>query len=153
MKKHISLVINVEEGEKYTFGKITFVGNSVYSDEQLASVLGIKEGETYNGVELRKRIADETKPDAQDLTNLIKIMDIYFQTINPVEVSADGNVIDMEIRISEGKPAYFNNVTVTGNDKTNDHVIYRELRTRPGELYSKANVIRTIRELRTIRLF
>ena len=76
-----------------------------------------------------------------------------FSTINPVEVSAEGNVIDMEIRISEGKPAYFNNVTIVGNDVTNDHVIYREIRTRPGELYSKAKIIRTIRELGQLGFF
>ncbi len=151
--KTISLFINVEEGEKYTFGKISFVGNSVYTDKQLQSLLRINEGDTYNGVELRKRIADDTKPDAADITNLYQNSGYLFSSINPVEVSADGNVIDMEIRISEGKPAYFNNVTVVGNDKTNDHVIYRELRTRPGQLYSKANVVRTIRELGQLGFF
>ncbi len=151
--KTISLVINLEEGEKYTFGKITFVGNSVYTDRQLHSLLRIEEGDTYNGVELRKRIADDTKPDANDITNQYQNFGYLFSTINPVEVSADGNVIDMEIRISEGKPAYFNNVTVVGNEKTNDHVIYRELRTRPGQLYSKANVVRTVRELGQLGFF
>jgi len=149
----ISIKVNLEEGEKYTFGKITFVGNSVYTDQQLSTVLRIKEGETYNGVELKKRIADDTKPDADDLTNLYQNSGYLFSSINPVEVSADGNIIDMEIRISEGKPAYFNNVTVIGNDKTNDHVIYRELRTRPGQLYSKLDVIRTIRELGQLGFF
>jgi outer membrane protein insertion porin family len=149
----ISLTIKLEEGEQYQFGKITFVGNSVYSDQALHSILRIKEGATYNGVELRKRIADDSKPDAIDLTNLYQNNGYLFSTINPVEVSADGNVIDMEIRISEGKPAYFNNVSVTGNDKTNDRVIYRELRTKPGQLYSKSNVIRTIRELGQLGFF
>jgi outer membrane protein insertion porin family len=152
-KKTISLNINLEEGEQYTFGKITFVGNTVYSDRQLSAVLGINQGDTYNGVELRERIADETNPDANDLTNLYQNFGYMFSTINPVEVSAEGNVIDMEIRISEGKPAYFNNVTVVGNDVTNDHVIYREIRTRPGELYSKSLIIRTIRELGQLGFF
>jgi outer membrane protein insertion porin family len=152
-KKLIALKIKVEEGEKYTFGKIDFVGNTVYPDRFLAAVLGIKTGDTYNGVELRQRIMDETKPDAQDLTNLYQNNGYMFSTINPVEVSAESNVIDLEIRISEGKPAYFNNVTVTGNEVTNDHVIYRELRTRPGELYSKQNIIRTIRELGALGFF
>lgn len=151
--KTISLLIDLEEGDKYTFGKISFVGNTVYTDQQLARVLRIKEGTTYNGVELRKRIADDTRPDGDDLTNLYQDNGYMFSTINPVEVSADGNVIDMEIRISEGKPAYFNSVNVTGNDITNDHVIYREIRTRPGELYSKANIIRTIRELGQLGFF
>lgn len=151
--KTISLAINVEEGEQYKFGKITFIGNSVFTDRQLQTVLGIKEGDTYNGVELKKRIADDSRPDAADLTNLYQNNGYLFSSINPVEVSADGNVIDMEIRIIEGKPAYFNNVTVVGNEKTNDHVIYRELRTRPCQLYSKENVVRTIRELGQLGFF
>ncbi len=149
----ISLNINVEEGEKYTFGKIDFVGNTVYSDKQLSNILKIKVGDTYNGVELRERIADDTNPDANDLTNAYQNFGYMFSTISPVEVSAAGNVIDMEIRISEGKPAYFNNVSIVGNDVTNDHVIYREIRTRPGELYSKSNIIRTIRELGQLGYF
>ena len=149
----ISLNINVEEGEKYTFGKIDFVGNTVYSDSYLSSILKIKPGDTYNGVELRERIADPNNPDANDLTNAYQNFGYMFSTINPVEVSAEGNGIDMEIRISEGKPAYFNNVTVVGNDVTNDHVIYREIRTRPGQLYSKAKIIRTIRELGQLGFF
>lgn len=152
-EKTINLDIKVEEGEKYTFGKISFVGNTIYTDQQLANILGIKEGDTYNGVELRERIADQNNPDAQDLTNAYQNYGYMFSTINPVEVSAEGNVIDMEIRISEGKPAYFNNVTVKGNDVTNDHVIYREIRTRPGELYRKSEIIRTIRELGQLGFF
>ncbi|OZV67248.1 BamA/OMP85 family outer membrane protein [Winogradskyella aurantia] len=151
--KTISLNIQIEEGEKYTFGKIDFVGNTVYPDKYLAGILGIKEGDTYNGVELRERIANTENPDANDLTNAYQNYGYMFSTINPVEVSAEGNVIDMEIRISEGKPAYFDNVTVTGNDVTNDHVIYREIRTRPGELYRKADIIRTIRELGQLGFF
>ncbi len=149
----ISINIDLEEGEKYTFGKIDFVGNSVYTDRQLSSVLRLREGDTYNGVLLKKRIADDSKPDGDDLTNLYQNNGYLFSTINPVEVSADGNIIDIEIRITEGKPAYFNNVTVVGNEKTNDHVIYRELRTRPGQLYSKENVVRTIRELSQLGFF
>jgi outer membrane protein insertion porin family len=149
----ISLNIKLEEGEKYTFGKINFLGNTVYSDEQLGRVLRIKEGDTYNGVELSKRIADDTSPDADDITNLYQNSGYLFSTITPVEVSADGNIIDMEIRITEGKPAHFNKIGVEGNDKTNDHVIYRELRTRPGQLYSKSNIVRTIRELGQLGFF
>jgi outer membrane protein insertion porin family len=149
----IILNIKLEEGEKYSYGKIIFLGNTIYSDRVLNQILRIKEGDTYNGVELQKRIADDTKPDGDDLTNLYQNNGYLFSTITPVEVSADGNIIDMEIRVIEGKPAYFNNVTVVGNDKTNDHVIYRELRTRPGQLYSKANVVRTIRELGQLGFF
>lgn len=149
----ISIAIKVEEGEKYTFGKIAFVGNTIFNDQLLAGLLGIQPGDTYNGVELKKRIADDSRPDAQDITTLYQDSGYLFSTINPVEISADGNVIDMEIRISEGKPAYFNNVSVVGNDKTNDRVIYRELRTRPGQLYSKTAVVRTVRELGQLGFF
>nr|WP_317293018.1 outer membrane protein assembly factor BamA [Aestuariibaculum lutulentum] len=151
--KTISLNINVEEGEKYTFGDITFIGNTVYSNDLLNRVLRIRKGDTYNGVLLQKRIADDSKPDGDDITNLYQNNGYLFSQINPVEVSADNNVIDMEVRITEGKPAYFNSVSVVGNDKTNDHVIYREIRTRPGQLYSKANVVRTVRELGQLGFF
>ncbi len=149
----ISLKINLEEGEKYTYGTINFLGNTIYSDQQLNQLLKIKKGDTYNGVELEKRIADTSDPDAFDLTNLYQNNGYLFSTITPVEISANGNVIDMEIRVIEGKPAYFNNVSVKGNDATNDYVVYRELRTRPGQLYSKSNVVRTIRELGQLGYF
>ena len=87
------------------------------------------------------------------MTNLYQNNGYLFSTITPVEVSTDGNIIDMEIRVTEGKPAYFKNISVSGNDKTNDAVIYRELRTRPGQLYSKSNVVRTIRELGQLGYF
>ncbi|MFG6688010.1 outer membrane protein assembly factor BamA [Mariniflexile sp. HNIBRBA6329] len=151
--KTISLNIAVNEGTQYTFGDITFIGNTVYTNEQLTRMLRIRKGDTYNGVLLQKRIADNSKPDGDDITNLYQNNGYLFSSINPVEVSAANNVIDMEIRISEGKPAYFNAVSIVGNDKTNDHVIYREIRTRPGQLYSKANVVRTVRELGQLGFF
>ncbi|WP_147678215.1 outer membrane protein assembly factor BamA [Algibacter pacificus] len=151
--KTISLKINLEEGDKYTFGDITFIGNTIYSNQQLSRLLRINKGDTYDGVTLSKRIADDTKPDANDITNLYQNNGYLFSNINAVEVSADNNIIDMEIRITEGKPAYFNSVSVVGNDKTNDHVVYREIRTRPGQLYSKANVVRTVRELGQLGFF
>jgi len=151
--KTISIDLKVEEGDLYKFGNIVFIGNTVYSDQQLHRLLRIKNGDTYNGVLLQKRIADNSKPDGDDITNLYQNSGYLFSSINPVEVSAEDNIIDLEIRVSEGKPAYFNNVTVVGNDKTNDHVIYRELRTRPGQLYSKADVVRTVRELGQLGFF
>lgn len=149
----IDVVIKVQEGNKYYFGDVDFIGNSVYSDAQLGRVLGIKPGDTYNGVLLRKRIADQTKPDGDDLTNLYQNNGYLFSSINPVEVSAANDTINFEIRITEGKPAYFNRISVKGNDRTNDHVIYREIRTRPGELYSKDKVVRSVRELGQLGFF
>ncbi len=149
----ISLNIGVTEGTQYEFGDIKFIGNTVYSDKQLHNILRIRKGDTYNGVLLQERIADNSKPDANDLTNLYQNSGYLFSNIRQVEVSADSSVIDMEIRITEGKPAYFNKVSVVGNDKTNDHVVYRALRTRPGQLYSKSAVVRTVRELGQLGFF
>jgi outer membrane protein insertion porin family len=150
---NIDITIQLQEGNKYYFGDIDFVGNSVYSDAQLSRILGLKTGDTYNGVLLRKRIADQTKPDGEDLTNLYQNNGYLFSSINPVEVSATNDTIDFEIRITEGKPAYFNRITIRGNDRTNDHVIFREIRTRPGELYSKDKVVRSVRELGQLGFF
>jgi outer membrane protein insertion porin family len=149
----IDVVVKVQEGNKYYFGNVDFIGNSVYSDAQLSRVLGIKAGDTYNGVLLRKRIADQTKPDGDDLTNLYQNNGFLFSSINPVEVSAVNDTINFEVLITEGKPAYFNRISVKGNDRTNDHVIYREIRTRPGELYSKDKVVRSVRELGQLGFF
>ena len=152
-RKEINIEIYLTEGEKYSFGKIEYLGNTIYTDQQLNQILKIKEGDTYNGVELEKRIADRSDPDANDLSNLYQNNGYLFSSVTPVEVNADGNEIDLEIRINEGKPAYFNKISVVGNNKTNDHVIYREIRTRPGQLYSKANVFRSLRELGQLGFF
>ncbi|MER3374077.1 MAG: POTRA domain-containing protein [Allomuricauda sp.] len=152
-EKNIDLKIEVEEGDKYYFGDIDFVGNTVYTDRQLSQVLGIRKGQTYNGVLLKERVADESKPDANDLTNLYQNNGYLFSSINPVEVSAVNDTIDFEIRIIEGKETFLDHVTVTGNDKTNDHVIFRELRTRPGQKYSKEDLVRSIRELGQLGFF
>ena len=149
----VSLNINVEEGKKYYFGNIKFIGNTVYFDNQLNQILGIQKGDSYNGVLLKKRIADTSKPDGQDITNLYQNSGYLFSNINAVEVSAVKDTIDFEIRINEGKRASFNKISVIGNTKTNDHVIFRELRTKPGEIYSKDQVVRTVRELGQLGFF
>ena len=155
INKDNTLTINfeVEEGNRYYFGNIDFIGNAAYTDRQLATVLGIKKGDTYNGVLLKERIADDTKPDGEDLTNLYQNSGYLFSNINAVEVSAENDTINFEIRVTEGKLASFNKISVVGNDKTNDHVIFRELRTKPGELYSKDKVVRTVRELGQLGFF
>ncbi len=152
-KNTVGITINVEEGNKYYFGEIKYLGNTVYNNNQLNQILGIKKGEVYNGVMLQKRIADPTKPDGEDLTNLYQNNGYLFSNINAVEVRTYNDTIDFEIRIVEGPIAYFNNVNVVGNDKTNDHVIYRELRTRPGQKWNKEDVIGTIRELGALGFF
>ena len=152
-KNALSIKINVEEGNKYYFGNIKFLGNTVYTDQGLSRVLGVKKGETYNGVLLQKRIADASKPDGEDIDNLYKNNGYLFSNINAVEVRTANDTIDFEIRITEGPIAYFNKITVVGNDKTNDRVIYRELRTKPGEKYSKDELVRTVREIGQLGFF
>ena len=152
-KKDLAIKINIEEGHKYYFGDIKFLGNTVYTDQGLSRMLGIKKGDVYNGVLLEKRIADKTKPDGEDITNLYQNNGYLFSNINAVETRTANDTIDFEVRIVEGPIAYFNKITVIGNDKTNDKVIYRELRTKPGDKYSKETLVRTIREIGQLGFF
>lgn len=149
----VSLHLNIEEGNKYYFGDINFLGNSVYTDRQLARQLVIKKGDVYNGVLLEKQIADNTKPDANDMTNLYQNNGYLFSTIDAVETNVKNDTIDFEIRIREGKLVHFDKITVSGNDRTNDHVVYRILRTKPGQTYSKDLVVRTVREIGQLGFF
>ncbi len=152
-KNKLAINIKVEEGKKYYFGNMKFLGNSVYSDQLLGRILGINKGDTYNGVLLEKRIADKTKPDGEDITNLYQNNGYLFSNVNAVEVRTVNDTIDFEIRVVEGPIAYFNNITVVGNDKTNDRVIYRELKTKPGQKYSKEELVRSIREIGQLGFF
>ncbi|WP_339845428.1 POTRA domain-containing protein [uncultured Dokdonia sp.] len=152
-EKSITIEMNVEEGNRYYIGDIDFIGNSVYTDEQLSRQLGLFKGDVYNGVLLKERIQDDTDPDSDNIANLYQNSGYLFSNINAVETSVQNDTIDFEVRISEGKLAYFNKVTVKGNDKTKDKVIYRELLTKPGQRYSKAAVVGTIRELGQLGFF
>ncbi|MFT3793481.1 outer membrane protein assembly factor [Flavobacterium sp.] len=152
-KRNLNIKINLEEGRKHYFGNIKFLGNTVYSDQALSRLLGIKKGDVYNGVLLEKRIADKTKPDGEDITNLYQNNGYLFSNINAVEVRTYNDTIDFEIRVIEGPIAYFNKISVVGNDKTNDKVIYRELRTKPGQKYSKEELVRTVREIGQLGFF
>ena len=151
-EKTVDINLNVEEGNKYYFGDINYIGNSSYAKFQLDQILGIQKGDTYNGVLLKERIQDDN-PDANDISNLYQNNGYLFSSINAVEVSAENDTIDFEIRINEGKLASFNKISVVGNTKTNDNVIYRELRIKPGELYSKDKVVRTIRDVGQLGFF
>lgn len=149
----LAISIDIEEGSKYYFGNIDFVGNTVYPDYFLRQKTGINEGDTYNGSLLKKRISEVGNPDADNIENLYKNNGYLFSSINLVEVSAQQDTIDFEVRINEGKLAQFNRISVSGNTRTNDHVIYREIRTRPGQIYSQDQLIRTIRELGQLGFF
>jgi outer membrane protein insertion porin family len=143
----INLDIFLTQGDRYKFGDINFLGNTVFTDQQLQSILKIEKGVTYNGKALNERVYGDGTPESQDLTNTYLDNGYLFSRVNAVETSAENNTIDLEIRIIEDEPATIRKVSIKGNDVTNDHVLYREIRTKPGDLFSKSDIVRTIREL------
>jgi outer membrane protein insertion porin family len=149
--RFIGIDITISEGRKYYFRNITWVGNSKYSSKELDKVLGIKRGEIFNQSLLESRLS--MNPNGTDVSSLYMDDGYLFFQVTPVEVLAEGDSIDMEIRIYEGKQATINKVTVKGNVKTNDHVIMREIRTRPGQLFRRSDVMRTQRELSMLGYF
>jgi len=151
--KDIALKIKVEEGNKYYFGDIKFIGNSAYTDQQLQRILKVEKGDVYNGIAFDNQISDPSDPDARSLENEYQNNGYLFSRINAVETRVQNDTIDFEIRIVEDNVAYFNNISVKGNTKTNDHVIYRSIRSNPGEKYSKAAIINSIRELGQLGFF
>ena len=143
----INLDIFLTQGERYKFGTINYLGNTVFTDQQLQSILRIEPGVTYNGKALNERVYGDGTPESQDLTNTYLDNGYLFSRVNAVETSADNNTINLEIRIIEDEPATIRKVTIKGNDVTNDFVLYREVRTKPGDLFSKSDIVRSIREL------
>ncbi|MBN2165507.1 MAG: outer membrane protein assembly factor BamA [Marinilabiliaceae bacterium] len=139
----VDIKIIIEEGRKYYFGDITWVGNSIYPGEFLGEQLRIKKGDVYN----QKMLDDRLKNDEDAVHNWYMDKGYLFSQINPIEVKIYGDTIDLEMRIYEGTQASINNVVIKGNTKTHEHVVRREIRTKPGELFSKSELIRTIREL------
>ncbi len=149
----LNLNIKVEEGKKYIFGNINFLGNSKYTDEQLQRILRIEKGDTYNGKVLKERVTGDGSPDSEDISTVYQNNGYLFSRVMPVETRINNDSIDVEIRIFEDQPTKIKKVTVNGNERTNDHVVYREIRTKPGYLYSKADIIRTIREIGQLGFF
>ncbi len=149
----INLDITVNEGDKYYFGDIKFLGNTVFSDEKLQQFLGLHKGDVYNGKLLTERVNGDGTPNSQDLSTIYLNNGYMFSNVTAVETGVKNDTINIEIRIHEDDPAYVKRVKVLGNDKTNDHVIYREIRTRPGDLFSKEAIIRSIRELSQMGFF
>jgi len=143
----INLDITVNQGDRYKFGEITFLGNTVFTDQQLKGILKIEEGVIYNGKALNERVYGDGSQESIDITNTYLDNGYLFSRVNAVEISAANNIIDLEIRIIEDEVATIRKISLKGNDVTNDHVLYRELRTKPGDLFSKKAIIRTIREL------
>ncbi len=149
--KNVNLDIYVEEGNRYYFGDIKWIGNTKYTAKQLGEVLKIRKGDVYNQSELEANL--NYNPNGIDISTLYLDDGYLFFSIVPVEVNVENDTIDLEMRIREGKQATINKVSVKGNTRTNDHVVMRELRTRPGQLFSRSDIIRTTRELAQLRYF
>jgi len=143
----INLDISVNEGKKYYFGDIEYLGNTVYSDTILKQFLGLNKGDVYNGKLLNERIKGDGTPDSQDISNFYLNNGYLFSNVIPVETKVENDTIDIQIRIREDEPATIRKITLVGNEVTNDHVLLREMRTMPGSLFSRQDIIRTIREV------
>jgi len=149
----ININIDLEEGRQYKFSEILFVGNKEYTDEQLRSILRIEKGDVYNGEVLKERVKGDGSPTSEDLSTMYQDSGFLFSQVNAVETKVENDSITVEIRIREDEKARIRKVTVSGNDKTNDHVIFRELRVKPGDLFSRSNIIRSIREIGQLGFF
>ncbi len=149
----ISLEIEVEEGRQYYFSDINYVGNKNFTVNQLSRILGIDKGDVYNGTVLKERVKGDNTPNSQDLQTLYHNNGFLFATVDAVETKVENDSITVEVRIREDEKATIKKVTVFGNEKTNDHVIYRELRVKPGDLFNRAEIIRSIREIGQLGFF
>jgi outer membrane protein insertion porin family len=149
--KTIGIFIRIDEGSKYFFRKIQFIGNTKYTVEELNSILRIVPGDVYDQSKLDSRL--NMNQNGLDISTLYMDDGYLFFNINPVEVLVENDSIDLEIRINEGEQARINKVMVTGNTKTSDHVIMRELRTKPGQLFSRSDITRSLRELAQVGYF
>jgi len=147
----INIEIAVEEGRKYYFGDISFVGNTKYDTPLLRSILKINRGDIYDSQHLNERVSFDA--NGNDVASIYLNNGYLFSQVVPIEKNVQNDTIDVEIRIQEGRQATIRKVSITGNERTNDHVIYREVRTRPGDLFSKAMIQRTIRELSQLGYF
>jgi outer membrane protein insertion porin family len=150
---NLDVHIKVKEGKKYYFGDIGFRGNTKYTDSILNLFLGIRKGDTYNLDILNKRLGKQLSAEGGDISSLYMDDGYLFFRIEPIETAVYNDTIDFEIRITEGPQATYGNITVSGNDKTKDYVIQRELRTIPGERFSRADILRTQRELSQLGYF
>ncbi len=139
----LGIKIKIHEGKKYFFRNITWVGNTKYTARDLSDVLGIKKGDIFD----QKHLEERTSIDETAVGNLYMDNGYLFYNLSPREVTVENDSIDLEMVIYEGKQATIKNIIINGNTKTNEHVVRRELRTLPGELFRKTDVIRTIREL------
>ncbi len=139
----VDVYITVSEGDKYYVRDINWVGNTVYHHSDLDAVLGIKKGDVYNLTELNKRLTQDDDAVAKLYTD----QGYLFFNVDPVEVKIENDSIDFEMRMYEGKPATINEINIVGNTRVYEHVVRRELYTKPGQLYSQSDIMRSLREL------
>ena len=150
-KNRVNIDIFIEEGHKFYFGDIKWSGNAKYRSGQLDTILNIKKGEVFDQSYLDQKLF--MNPNGYDISSLYMDDGYLFFNVTPQEVNIHNDTIDIDIHMYEGKQATINKVTVMGNTKTNDHVIYREIRTRPGQLFRRSDIIRTQRELSQLGYF
>jgi outer membrane protein insertion porin family len=150
---NLQVDIKVDEGRKYYFGNITWKGNTKYSDSVLSNILGIQKGDVYNLNTLSSRLGKSFNQDGRDISSLYLDDGYLFFSADPVETSVYSDTIDYEIRLREGTQARIGTVTISGNEKTKDYVIRREIRTQPGDLFSRSDLIRSQRELAALSFF
>jgi len=150
-KKRVNIDITIREGGKYYFRDIKWKGNYLYPDKVLQDILNIDKGDIYNREALDTKLS--YNPNGPDISSLYLDNGYLFFSVEPVEVLVENDSIDIEMRIYEGGQATIKNITITGNTKTHDHVILRELRTVPGDKFSRSDIIRTQRELATMGYF
>ncbi len=141
----IMVELDIKEGNRYFFRNIIWKGNSLYSDNQLTRVLGIERGDIYNPELLENRL--RFSQDGRDISSLFLDDGYLGFDVRPVEVAIENDSIDLEMRIFEGPQFVVDKVTIAGNDRTNEHVIRRELRTKPGQKFSRTDIIRSQRQI------
>ena len=141
----------MDEGNQYYFRNISWKGNSIYETSVLEEVLGISKGEIYNQELLETRL--RFSQDGRDVSTLYMDNGYLFFQVDPIEVAVQDDSIDLEIRIFEGPQATIDKVVIKGNDRTHEHVIRRELRTRPGAKFSRSDIIRSQREIINLGYF
>ena len=147
--KHVDIYLKVDEGQKYYLRNITWVGNTVYPTLRLNAILGLKKGDVYNQKLLEKRVSK----DDDAVANLYYNNGYVFSSINPTEVNIDGGSIDLEMRVTEGPQAYLSHVRINGNTRLYENVVRRELRTKPGDLFSREALMRSLREIQSMGHF
>ena len=150
---NLDVYVKVNEGQKYVFGNMVWRGNTKYSDSVLNLFLGIRKGDTYNLELLNKRLGKQLSAEGGDIGSLYMDDGYLFFKVDPIETSVYNDTINFEIRMQEGPQATIGKVEISGNDKTKDYVIRRELRTVPGEKFSRQDIIRTQRELGQLGFF